>query len=251
MCEVIVNSDDYGLSENTTLATLNAIEHGLCSSTTAIVTGDAFEMGCELFRQHRFPASLGIHLNLTEGCPVTDGMRLSRFVDTNGHFTKELRFVKKLAYQDECLVATELCAQIERFLNKWGENPSHIDGHHHIHVYPPIYPVVASLMRYFNIRRIRCRANVWQGLRSWLSPSKLRFRLADIALHRAFHAPQFFCGGFETYNRVRAYAKTCEIMIHANFANEGQLYDYVADQEIQRINVKDRLISYNELNGKC
>ena len=247
MCEVIVNSDDFGLSENITRATLYAIEHGLCSSTTAIVTGEAFEMGCELFRQHRFPASLGIHLNLTEGCPVTDGMRFSRFADANGCFTKKLRFVKKLEYQDEGLVATELRAQIERFRNKWGGNPSHIDGHHHVHVHSPIYPVVASLMRQFDITRIRCRSNVWRGLRSWLSPNIVRFRLADRVQHRSFIAPQFFCGGFEDYRRVRPYARTCELMIHADFTNARQLYDYVTHQEIQRIDVTDRLITYNEL----
>lgn len=72
MIRVIVNADDFGLDENRTKAILLAHREGWISTTTAIVTTNCFPKSIKLVEKTRLHENIGLHLNLTEGFPMTD-----------------------------------------------------------------------------------------------------------------------------------------------------------------------------------
>jgi predicted glycoside hydrolase/deacetylase ChbG (UPF0249 family) len=42
-------------------------------------------------------------------------------------------------------IARELECQFNRFVDLFGREPTHIDSHHHVHMIPAIFPIVADL----------------------------------------------------------------------------------------------------------
>ncbi|MCY0557215.1 ChbG/HpnK family deacetylase, partial [Klebsiella pneumoniae] len=44
-------------------------------------------------------------------------------------------------------IAHELACQYHRFVELFGHEPTHIDSHHHVHMFAQIYPLVAALAR--------------------------------------------------------------------------------------------------------
>lgn len=41
-------------------------------------------------------------------------------------------------------ISHELTAQYQRFIDLFGREPTHLDSHHHVHMFPQIFPVVAN-----------------------------------------------------------------------------------------------------------
>ncbi|STW15174.1 cellobiose phosphotransferase system YdjC-like protein [Klebsiella pneumoniae subsp. rhinoscleromatis] len=44
-------------------------------------------------------------------------------------------------------IAHELACQYRRFVELFGHEPTHIDSHHHVHMFAQIYPIVAAFAR--------------------------------------------------------------------------------------------------------
>ena len=120
MISVYVNADDYGLDENRTRAILQAKEEGWISTTTAIVNSPWFEKAVELARGSRLYDNIGLHLNLTEGTPLTDSIKKSPlFCDENGQFNAVFHRSKKcrlvLPEFERNAVKEEVAAQFEKY----------------------------------------------------------------------------------------------------------------------------------------
>src|SRR5258708_20537878 len=70
---LIVNADDFGLTDGTNRAIIDAHCHGIVTSTSLLANGYAFDHAVELAHQH--PAlGVGVHLTLTEGPPVASNV---------------------------------------------------------------------------------------------------------------------------------------------------------------------------------
>lgn len=52
-------------------------------------------------------------------------------------------------------VTREIKAQIEWFRTQVGADPTHVDGHQHVHVWPHVAPIVARVMRQSGLCAIR------------------------------------------------------------------------------------------------
>ena len=52
-------------------------------------------------------------------------------------------------------VKQEIQTQLERFIDKVGSLPTHIDGHQHIHVIPQVCDVLSALMKNYGIKWTR------------------------------------------------------------------------------------------------
>jgi predicted glycoside hydrolase/deacetylase ChbG (UPF0249 family) len=140
MRRVIVNADDFGLTPAVSRGILAAHRHGIVTSTTVLVNASTDrELLAELVDSG---LGVGIHVNLTLGAPLT---RARSLVDASGRFVRDARRVAAAA--DSRDVEREIEAQIERFIERVGLTPSHLDSHHHVGLHPPVREVLLASAR--------------------------------------------------------------------------------------------------------
>jgi hopanoid biosynthesis associated protein HpnK len=151
--KVIINADDFGLCQGVNEAVAKAHTEGVLTSTTLIVNMPCADHAVELVKS--LPnLGVGVHLNLTEGCPVSDN---SHLCDPQGEFAfsaERLCLLSLLSKKVRTAIKIELSAQVEWLINK-GINPTHLDSHKHIHTFPSIFPIVFELARRFDVSAIR------------------------------------------------------------------------------------------------
>lgn len=101
---LIVNADDFGLTEGINQGIIEAHTEGIVTSTSLMVHGAAAEQAVRLAAEH---PSLSIGLHFVDDTPA---------LDDPGH------------------AAREFAAQLERFRELMGSGPTHVDSHHHVHM---------------------------------------------------------------------------------------------------------------------
>jgi predicted glycoside hydrolase/deacetylase ChbG (UPF0249 family) len=127
------------------------------TSTTLLANGSAFHAAVSM--NHRAPQlGIGVHLNLTEGLPVSPAFEIPSLVDARGRLYLTPGRLgagilqRKVSLSD---IERELQAQVEKVLRA-GISVTHLDGHKHVHVVPGISEVVIRLAQQFGIRNVRC-----------------------------------------------------------------------------------------------
>jgi len=139
---LIVNADDFNLTEGVTRGILEAHSTGIVTSTTVMVNLPGLE-GSRDLAQACPGLGVGLHLNLTFGPPVLPPDRVSSLVNGAGRFVRDHERFRHAG--DLAEIREELTAQVERFRRTFGAGPSHLDTHHHIHRHPQIFQVVLDL----------------------------------------------------------------------------------------------------------
>jgi len=148
MKRLVVNADDFGLTEGTNQGILEAHERGILTSTTLMANATAFDSAVELAR--RSPRlGVGVHLSLTGDRPVCDPTAVPSVVGDDGRFFRgpvelaQRMFAHKVHLAE---VERELAAQIEK-ARRAGIEVTHLDGHKHVHMLPGVFPIVVRLAR--------------------------------------------------------------------------------------------------------
>lgn len=153
--QLIVNADDFGLTTSINAGILGAHQRGLVRSASLLVTTPGFADAIALAQQ--FPTlDLGLHLALTSLPPVLDPAQIRSLVTPAG------RFLPLMVWQRRVLsgqiasseVRAELFAQAAR-AQATGLTFTHIDGHHHCHLFGPVATVVAEIAAAYQIPYIR------------------------------------------------------------------------------------------------
>ena len=154
---LIVNADDLGLTEGVNRAIGDAHARGIVTSTTLLANGAAFEGAAAMVRETP-GLSVGAHLNLTQGAPMLPAKKVASLVDATGNF----RFVPQQLWRAIATrrvrgeeIDSELRAQVEKLLNA-GLRITHLDGHMHVHVVPPVAERVIRLAKEYGIAAMRC-----------------------------------------------------------------------------------------------
>ncbi|WP_330981940.1 MULTISPECIES: chitin disaccharide deacetylase [Enterobacterales] len=139
---LIVNADDFGLSKGQNYGIVDACKNGLVTSTTALVNGAEIEHAAQLSRC--LPElAVGMHFVLTLGMPLSPMPGLTR----EGKLGK---WIWQMAEEDTLPleeIARELDCQYHRFVDLFGCEPTHFDSHHHVHMIPQIFPIVAAFAK--------------------------------------------------------------------------------------------------------
>lgn len=154
---LIVNADDFGYCPKRDKAIVDLFKQRSISSTSLLVNGDNASQACLYAQQYQIP--MGIHLNLTEGRPITkDLTKIKSLVDDNGLMHGKFGLQEKLDQGD--IEQEHVEYEVRNQLNKYkeltnGKIPTHIDGHQHIHVHPTIVETIAKLTKEFGINYIR------------------------------------------------------------------------------------------------
>jgi hypothetical protein len=138
MKRLVVTADDFGLSPGVIEGIVEAYERGIVTSTSLMVNAPAAEAA---FQEARRLTSLatGLHFVLTFGRPLGPREPLRRLLRKDGRFRKRGSGVHARARPDE--VREELRAQLRAFERGVRRPPTHIDGHHHVHLHPGVLRV--------------------------------------------------------------------------------------------------------------
>jgi hopanoid biosynthesis associated protein HpnK len=157
MKKLIVNADDFGLTEGVNRAIIDSHKNGIITSTTLMANGVAFDSAAAA--SSAAPAlGVGVHLNLTQGQPVCPASHVPSIVTSEGSFHPRPGILawrilsRKITLID---IENELRSQIEK-ISSAGIRITHLDSHKHIHLFPPIFDVVVKLAREYGIDCMRC-----------------------------------------------------------------------------------------------
>lgn len=156
---VIINADDLGHSSAANAGIAAAFAAGRLSATSLIANMEGFEEGVTLAHEQGFADRVGVHLNLTEGPALTEGIRgLPKLCTPEGELIATNRSLMLLNVAERHAVRTELAAQIAR-INAAGITPLHADSHRHRHTAWGVLDLVLAVTRDAGIPLVRIANN--------------------------------------------------------------------------------------------
>jgi len=245
---LIVGADDLGWTEGVNRGILDAFRGGIVTSTSLLANGMAFTDAVSAAKLAP-GLGLGVHLNLSDGAPVADRESVKSLLDDNGNFAggPESLLLKR-ARRSLVLAEVELewDAQIRKVRDA-GIQPTHLDGHKHVHMLPGLFEIALRQAKKHGIEAIRVSLEE-SSLRAALSSGrkqnptvvmkqgvqarglKLLARDAREQAERAGIATaDYFCGiaqtGELTRDGLELFLKslpegTTELMCHPGYADE-------------------------------
>jgi chitin disaccharide deacetylase len=153
---LIVAADDFGLTHRVNEAIAIACRDGVVTTASLMVTTSAFESAIDIARREP-KLDLGLHLNLTEGCPVANPSTVSTLADAaTFRYRHPIKLATALLRRKISMgdLEREIRAQIEKAVDSelW---ISHIDGHKHVHMIPAVFRIICRVAPDYGIFAIR------------------------------------------------------------------------------------------------
>jgi predicted glycoside hydrolase/deacetylase ChbG (UPF0249 family) len=153
---LIVNADDLGWTDGVNRGIVEAFRRGIVTSASLLANGAAFAGGVEAARSAP-GLGVGVHLNLSDGPPIADKETVTSLLNDEGEFAGGpesllLRRARRGISLRE--VELEWDAQIRKLRNA-GIEPTHLDGHKHVHMLPGLFEVALRLAKRHGIGAIR------------------------------------------------------------------------------------------------
>jgi chitin disaccharide deacetylase len=212
---LVINADDWGRSRAETDVALRCCQAGRITSVSAMVFMADSERAAHLAKENEL--DVGLHLNFTErfsggGIAST----LAKYQDKIARFLMRNRYSQILYNPFLGREFSYSCeAQIEEFMRLFGKPPTHIDGHHHMHLCANL--LLSSLVPAG--MRVRRNFSFWPGEKSRLN--RAYRTLIDRWLARRYRLTDYFfdltqCIEQKKLNRVAALAResNVELMTH-------------------------------------
>jgi hopanoid biosynthesis associated protein HpnK len=166
---LIVNADDLGWTEGVNRGIAEAHRNGIVTSASLLANGAAFDSGLTLARSTP-GLGVGVHLNLTDGAPVAPRELVASLLNEAAEFEGGPEaLLLRIAKRDVALIEVEQewDAQIEK-VREAGIQPTHLDGHKHVHMLPGLLEIALRLAKRHNIGAMRV-AHEASSLRAALS----------------------------------------------------------------------------------
>jgi len=143
---VVIAADDFGRSSSVNDAVARACDWGFLTAAGIMAGGEAFEEAVDV--AGKYPnLSVGLHVTLSDGSPVLPADDIPDILDKEGRFEKSpmkagveyWRLRNRVGGQIEA----EVKAQFDRLEEK-GIHPTHVDCHHHLHMHPLLFAIIAG-----------------------------------------------------------------------------------------------------------
>lgn len=230
---LIVNADDWGRLPAETDAIFRCFEKGRVTSVSAMVFMEDSERAAEIAKEHNLDT--GLHLNFAEMFTANEypqlvgecQRRIVRFLMRNKYSQLLYNpFLRKAFYYS-------YSAQAEEFTRLFGKAPSHVDGHHHMHLcgnmlFSGVIPAGTKIRRNFSF---------WPGEKTWLN--RAYRAVVDQWLGRKYQLADYFFDLSQSIrekklDRVLVLAKSnkVELMTHPILPVESE---YLLGDEFQSL----------------
>jgi hopanoid biosynthesis associated protein HpnK len=203
--QLIINADDFGITESVNIGIIQGHVTGVISSTTIMPCGNAFEHAVALALTNK-ELGIGVHLTLVGENPICDPMTIQSLVDNEGCLSPQyprflLRYCLGQIQLDD--IRKELTAQVQKVVD-CGISITHLDSHQHMHIVPGIIDITIEIAKKFGIQKIRIPAEPYSFLGGYpfstvrvIARAGLTF-LAQLARRKlkkqGFAAPEHFFG---------------------------------------------------------
>lgn len=144
---LIINADDFGYNHSVNIAIVSCFKKGIINSTTIMANMEGFEEAVRMAYQNNFKDKVGLHVNLTEGFPLTD-MSGTGLVDQHGKFVMGVISKPFILFPPATRrkIKLEIISQYDKLVNA-GISPTHIDSHQHVHTLPLLVPLFADFAK--------------------------------------------------------------------------------------------------------
>ena len=156
MKQLIITSDDFGLSSGVNRAVEQAWKNGLLTCASIMPGAPAFAEAVKIARRNP-GLQIGLHLTLVQGHSVLPPAEIPSLVDAAGNFTDNPVMGGMRYFLDRglyCQLKREIEAQIKKVLDA-GIQLTHIDGHLNIHLHPTVFRILIELMPQYGITTFR------------------------------------------------------------------------------------------------
>ena len=238
---LIVNADDFGLTEGVCRAILRAHADGIVTSTSVLAVAPAFS-SCAAWLDDAPALGVGVHLAAVgEDPPLLTAPEIPTLVDQRGHFSYSWRqFLPRIALGriDIDDVEREFTAQADAVRSSVGPGRiTHLDTHQHLHLWPRVASLVCRLAQRWEVPAVRITRSLGGSPKGRLVNS-LAARLDRRVTSAGLVAPAAFAGFdeaggvgasrlIEVIERLaKADVPTAEIGIHPGERDDADLARY-------------------------
>ena len=280
---IALHADDLGMNPAVTDGILQGFEQGLLTSTSLLSNAPDAARALDCWRQLESrrqqgslastarrrrlqdpaqPFDLGIHLNLTQGRPLTTARYPAVLLDAGGRFPGIFGLFRRLRGHHGPMVAVgsdtvataieeELTCQVQFMLDR-GHRPTHLNGHQYIELLPVVGRIVESLLEKFRIPVVRVawerswrQSFTWPGISTsqWLIGGLKKFYAGrfrrQMLGNKLFFADAFLgtmTAGTTSLETVRAFLtamrdfQLAEIGLHPSARPAGTMYPWSAEK---------------------
>jgi predicted glycoside hydrolase/deacetylase ChbG (UPF0249 family) len=200
MSLLIVNADDYGLTEGISRGILHGHREGVVTSTSVIAIGPAYPKVSSWLADED-ALGVGVHLAAVgEDPPLLSAREIPTLVGRRGHlFETYGAFVGRavLGRINPEELRLEFTAQLE-MVQELGVPITHLDAHQHLQLWPSVCTVVIDLATRFGIPAIRVPRYRAANPVAWgvtVLGARLARRAARAGLRFPFDAVGIECAG--------------------------------------------------------
>ncbi|MHB8301380.1 MAG: ChbG/HpnK family deacetylase [Acidobacteriaceae bacterium] len=158
MRRLIVNADDFGLTDGIDRAVVDLHRAGALGSATLMAIAPRTAEAVALSKQHT-SLGVGCHVVLVDGSPAADPSEVGSLIasserpsfrPTLGEFVRDLY----LGRIERAQIEREAIAQI-LLIQRAGVQVTHLDTHKHTHMFPPVLDAIARAANQCGVRAIR------------------------------------------------------------------------------------------------
>jgi predicted glycoside hydrolase/deacetylase ChbG (UPF0249 family) len=153
---LIVNADDLGWTAGVNRGIVEGHRRGLVTSTSLLANGRAFFDGVAVAKKNP-GLGVGVHLNLSDGPATAPPAAVKGLLNGHGEFEggpESLLFRLARRNLRTAEVELEWDAQIQKIRDA-GIQPTHLDGHKHVHMLPGLFDTALRLAKKHDIGAIR------------------------------------------------------------------------------------------------
>jgi hopanoid biosynthesis associated protein HpnK len=153
---LIVNADDFGLSNSVNEAVIRAHREGVLTSASLMVNEVGFDEAVKLAKENQ-KLGVGLHLTLLQGRSALPPGKIPRIVNSRGEFSNSpigvgINYFFKRSLREQ--LRAEIHAQFEKF-HSTGLPLDHVNGHLHLHLHPAIFKILMEDSEKLGIRHLR------------------------------------------------------------------------------------------------
>lgn len=174
---VILHADDFGMNAAVNSGILRAFREGCLTSTSLLVNAPQAEAALLGWRELEFerrslrlpsfnrrslledatsPFDLGLHLNLTQGMPLTESFPAC-LRSKSGTFLPIGTLYRRMSASGEQFadpIRNEIAAQV-RWLTDRGVTPTHVNGHQYVELIPAVAGALGDVLERIGVFRVR------------------------------------------------------------------------------------------------